>query len=1568
MTKLHSKIFTAIILLLVTGLSLGQNHPDNFNVYFKNGTIQLDENITSIRKKDVVSEADIINNRFHCYVQFYELPSIAGKDAMKNLGIKLLEYIPNKLYVTSFPADIDFNSLKALNIRSIVKIPVMDKMDIRLSERPFPDWVVRGDEIRLLIQYYPGINPEVIKQELIHMGIQVYETMEHVNMLIVQTEPQQIEILAAQSFVRYLDFESEPGKPESDDGRNLHRSNTIDVDYHSGYDFDGTGVSAAINDDGYAGPHIDFKGRADQSDVANDFTGDHGDMTVGIVGAAGNLDPSMRGMAPGAFLWVRSYNSNLPNTVTLHQNEDVMVFSSSYSNGCNAGYTSVTQMVDEEIYDNPSLIQVFSAGNSNNNDCGYGAGSEWGNITGGHKMAKNVMATANLYNDDSLVNSSSRGPASDGRIKPDISAHGQGHWSTDPDNTYASGGGTSAAAPGIAGVIAQLHQAYRTFNNGSDAPSALIKASIMNTAYDLGNPGPDFKYGWGKVHAYKAMRTIEEFRFISDSITNGSIAIHELSVPAGVQEVRVMLYWHDVEASTSAQYALVNNLDMTITDPVSTTHQPLVLDHSPNPTTLDNPAIPGTDSINNVEQVRITNPSQGNHSIAISGTSVPFGPQDYFIVYEFYYDEIMVSYPIGGEGLIPGSPDRIHWDAHGDSGFFTAELSLDSGTTWTVIADTIPGTARFIDFQVPDTVSKAKVKISRGTVSDESDEYFSIINTPLSIQISAICSGTNSIHIVWDSVPLATAYDVFYLGTMYMDSVGTSSALNYEIGVPSTTQDHWVSVRARGPNGEVGRRAIAVTTYGPDCLLDCLSDDDAGVHSLISPASFNESCNGSLFDVVVNLTNIGPNVQSGFPVYYQIDTNAIVTDTFSNTLAGGAVIPFTFSTPISFTASGIYTLSVWTGLADDGATCNDTIITDIQFYEPLSVFPYSENFNTGSFPPNQMSLENPDQDITWESVQVVGSNGFYSMSPFMDNFNYNSVGEEDIINIVSFDLSSSISAELKFDVAHAQYSSSYSDGLRVDISTDCGQSYSQLYFKEGSTLATVSPSTSQWEPSTSGQWREEVIDLASYAGGAAKIRFVGINGYGNSLFIDNIRVESINQAPTTNFASDVLQTCNGIVYFTDLSQDSPQNWLWDFGDNTTSTDQNPMHIYTSEGVYDVTLITGNPVGSDTLSQSAYITVDFLDDPQISDTVSCNGDPVNLVIGNPVDETRWYNGGTLINTGNTFTTPSITSDVIYQVENIGYLPPEYVGPENNLFGTGGIHSSGFTGTINFVAEQELTIVSAWVEVQSPGNRTLYLWDEISGNGNIVQEVNVYIPAGTGRIDLGFHIPSPGEYSIGGSNVDMYRNSSGANYPYSIPGLITLTGSSANSGGDYYYYLYDLEIRKAPCKSALHDVLIKYVKPDYTYIIENGTVDFSDISIGATTWSWDFGNGMTSNLQNPSVSYNTTGTYPVSLEIDGDCSYSENISVSVTSIEQIATAQDIMLIPNPSQGTSELIVSKSYETDAVIQIISVDGKIIKDDLLEAGKIRMNIDLSMFSPSIYYVRILNENETTVLKLVLQ
>ena len=158
---------------------------------------------------------------------------------------------------------------------------------------------------------------------------------------------------------------------------------------------------------------------------------------------------------------------------------------------------------------------------------------------------KNVIATANVYYNGTLVPSSSRGPASDGRIKPDIAAHGNGQISTDPNNIYNAGGGTSAAAPGISGVLAQLYQAYKELNYGIVPKSGLLKACLLNTAQDYGNAGPDFSYGWGIVNALKALKVLEENRYQDSLIDNGDIHNINFTIPEGTKEARIMLYWMD---------------------------------------------------------------------------------------------------------------------------------------------------------------------------------------------------------------------------------------------------------------------------------------------------------------------------------------------------------------------------------------------------------------------------------------------------------------------------------------------------------------------------------------------------------------------------------------------------------------------------------------------------------------------------------------------------------------------------------------------------------------------------------------------------------------------------------------------------------------------------------------------------------------------------------------------------------------------------------------------------------------------------------------------------------------
>ena len=79
--------------------------------------------------------------------------------------------------------------------------------------------------------------------------------------------------------------------------------------------------------------------------------------------------------------------------------------------------------------------------------------------------------------------------------------------------------------------------------------------------------------------------------------------------------------------------------------------------------------------------------------------------------------------------------------------------------------------------------------------------------------------------------------------------------------------------------------------------------------------------------------------------------------------------------------------------------------------------------------------------------------------------------------------------------------------------------------------------------------------------------------------------------PTADFSVDKTQVALAQeVHFTDQSSGDPTEWSWDFGDDTTSTEQNPSHAYSSMGSYTVTLTVTNVAGSDTEIKEDYILV------------------------------------------------------------------------------------------------------------------------------------------------------------------------------------------------------------------------------------------------------------------------------------------------------------------------------------------------------------------------------------------
>jgi PKD repeat protein len=176
--------------------------------------------------------------------------------------------------------------------------------------------------------------------------------------------------------------------------------------------------------------------------------------------------------------------------------------------------------------------------------------------------------------------------------------------------------------------------------------------------------------------------------------------------------------------------------------------------------------------------------------------------------------------------------------------------------------------------------------------------------------------------------------------------------------------------------------------------------------------------------------------------------------------------------------------------------------------------PFTESFPGATLAPG-WSISNPDSGATWGFRTGVTPAGSSTPMAWIDLFNYNASGQVDGLLSPVIDLTGISNPVVSFDVAYARYSNTLFDKLRVDISTDCGVTFTNgIYLKENLVLATAGTVTTAFTPTTTAQWRRDSISLSNYAGQKIRIRFSSINGYGNNLYLANIRVNGQASAPS----------------------------------------------------------------------------------------------------------------------------------------------------------------------------------------------------------------------------------------------------------------------------------------------------------------------------------------------------------------------------------------------------------------------------------------------------------------------
>ena len=353
------------------------------------------------------------------------------------------------------------------------------------------------------------------------------------------------------------------------------------------------------------------------------------------------------GMAPNAQLVAQvplAIANSLPDAFTQAHDSGVRIHSNSWVSGWNF-YTEPARQADAFAWEHEEFLAFFGAGNT--------GGSPNNRLVGAPSVAKNVVSVGGCspgsVNDAEDLADRSRGPAFDGRIKPDlvapaagiVTAGGDGLPGTN-DCVRAGFGGTSAATPAVAGLALLVRQYFtdgfhpsglRRAGDEVVPSAALIKACLLNGATPLlgvdpatgasVDPVPSFNQGWGRVLLDGVLwfqgdgRTARYWDvWNAAGLATGETAEYSVAASPG-EPLEVTLVWTDPPAAPSAAAALVHDLDLEVVSPSGTTWLGNRF--------VGGESVPGgaADATNNVEAVLIRDPEAGSHRIRVVGRSIP---------------------------------------------------------------------------------------------------------------------------------------------------------------------------------------------------------------------------------------------------------------------------------------------------------------------------------------------------------------------------------------------------------------------------------------------------------------------------------------------------------------------------------------------------------------------------------------------------------------------------------------------------------------------------------------------------------------------------------------------------------------------------------------------------------------------------------------------------------------------------------------------------------------------------------------------------------------------------------